>query len=142
MEELQNLGMAQVGLKQQIFQVYQVIIKVVVQEQIALPLYFLEDHLYLLTYLMSGMVLHGLQHLHKTLCLAREIHSVPPISNVLQNTENKYDSVTLSQQLIEIHRKGWTQEEFPFVMEQKGLTLVLPTYRKSIPAEAQESLEA
>ena len=35
--------MAQVGLKQQIFQVYQVIMTVVVQEQIALPLYFLED---------------------------------------------------------------------------------------------------
>ena len=48
----------------------------------------------------------------------------------------------MSQQLIEIHRKGWTQEEFPFVMEQKGLTLVLPTHRKSIAAEAQGSLEA
>jgi len=84
----------------------------------------------------------GLQHLHKTLCLAREIHPSPPINSELQNTENKYDSVTLSQQLIEIHRKGWTQNNFPFVMEQKGLTLVLPTHRKSIAAEAQESLEA
>lgn len=84
----------------------------------------------------------GLHHLHKTLCLAREIHPSPPINSELQNTENKYDSVMLSQQLIEIHRKDWTQEEFPFVMEQKGLTLVLPTHRKSIAAEAQESLEA
>ena len=85
---------------------------------------------------------NGLQHLHKTLCHAREIHPAPPINNELQNTENKYDSVTMSQQLIEIHHKGWTQEEFPFVMEQKGLTLVLPTHRKSIATEAQESLEA
>ena len=84
----------------------------------------------------------GLQHLHKTLCLAREIHPAPPIKNEAQSIENKYDSVTLSQQLIEIHRKGWTQEKFPFVMEQKGLTLVLPTHRKSIATEAQESLEA
>ncbi|MEC8401956.1 MAG: hypothetical protein VXZ16_05065 [Bacteroidota bacterium] len=84
----------------------------------------------------------GLQYLHKTRCLARKIHHTPPSKNELQNTENKHDTVIISQQLIEIHRKGWTQEEFPFAMEQKGLILVLPTHRKSMAAEAQESLEA
>ena len=34
---------------------------------------------------------NGLQHLHKTLCLAREIHPEPPSENELQNTGNKYD---------------------------------------------------
>ena len=59
--------------------------------------------------------LETLTHLHKTLCLIRNLtHPSPTLSiECKQNTESQINQVVLIQLLIELHRLGLTDEFFP-----------------------------
>lgn len=63
-----------------------------------------------------------LTHLHKTLCLIRNLPIPNPIVNVPQNTEKQVHQASLVQLIIEVHRLELIDELFPFVSHDKGVT--------------------
>ena len=61
-------------------------------------------------------------HLHKTLCLIRDLPT-PYSKNVnSQNTEKQVNQVVLIQLMIELHRLDLTDETFPFLGSDSGIT--------------------
>ena len=66
--------------------------------------------------------LETLTHLHKTLCLIRNLPTPPPSIQYKQNTQSQINQVVLIQLLIELHRLGLTDEFFPFVGHDSGIT--------------------
>lgn len=63
-----------------------------------------------------------LTHLHKTLCLLRDIPAPKPSIEGLQNAEKQVNQVLLIQLMIETHRLELTDELFPFVGRDSGVT--------------------
>ena len=66
--------------------------------------------------------LETLTHLHKTLCLIRNLPTPSSTNDTSQNTEKQITQVTLIQLMIELHRLGLTGETFPFVGHDSGVT--------------------
>ena len=66
--------------------------------------------------------LETLTHLHKTLCLIRDLPTPTSINDTSQNTEKQINQVTLIQLTIELHRLELTGESFPFVGHDSGVT--------------------
>lgn len=66
-----------------------------------------------------------LTHLHKTLCLIRDLPTPNPQINDIQNAEKQINQVVLIQLMIESHRLRLTDEVFPFVGRESGVTTQL-----------------
>ena len=66
-----------------------------------------------------------LTHLHKTLCLIRDLPTPNPQINDIQNAEKQINQVVLIQLMIESHRLRLTDEVFPFVGRDSGVTTQL-----------------
>ena len=66
--------------------------------------------------------LETLTHLHKTLCLIRNLPTPSSINNNSQNTEKQINQVVLIQLMIEVHRLELTGETFPFLGSDSGIT--------------------
>ena len=63
-----------------------------------------------------------LTHLHKTLCLIRDLPIPKATINAYQSAEKHINQVFLIQLLIEIHRLELTDELFPYVGHDSGVT--------------------
>ena len=63
-----------------------------------------------------------LTHLHKTLCLIWNLPTPIPAIERDQNTEKQVNKVVLIQLMIELHRLELTDEFFPFVGHDSGVT--------------------
>ena len=63
-----------------------------------------------------------LTHLHKTLCLIRNLPTPTPAIEEEQNTEKQVNQVILIQLMIELHRLELTDALFPFVGHESGVT--------------------
>lgn len=61
-------------------------------------------------------------HLHKTLCLIRNLPTLSPKESDSQNTEKHINQVVLIQLIIEFHRLELTDESFPYVGGDSGVT--------------------
>ena len=66
--------------------------------------------------------LETLTHLHKTLCLIRNLPTPSSINDNSQNTEKQINQVVLIQLMIEVHRLELTGETFPFLGSDSGIT--------------------
>lgn len=66
--------------------------------------------------------LETLTHLHKTLCLIRNLPTPSSTNNNSQNTEKQINQVVLIQLMIEVHRLELTGETFPFLGSDSGIT--------------------
>lgn len=62
-----------------------------------------------------------LTHLHKTLCIIRDLPTPIPTFEGIQNTEKQINQVILIQLIIELHRLKLTDELFPFVGHDSGV---------------------
>lgn len=63
-----------------------------------------------------------LTHLHKTLCLIRNLPTPISENSDFQNTEKQINQVVLIQLMIESHRLELTNESFPYVGVDSGVT--------------------
>ncbi|HCL46297.1 MAG TPA: hypothetical protein DHW55_03475, partial [Flavobacteriales bacterium] len=63
-----------------------------------------------------------LTHLHKTLCLIRDLPTPTLTFDETQNAEKQCNQVVLIQLMIESHRLRLTDEMFPFVGRDSGVT--------------------
>ena len=63
-----------------------------------------------------------LTHLHKTLCLIRNLTTPIPAIERDQNTEKHMNQGVLIQLIIELNRLELTDELFPFVGHDSGVT--------------------
>ena len=61
-------------------------------------------------------------HLHKTLCLIRDLPTPSSINDNSQNTEKQINQVVLIQLMIELNRLDLTGETFPFLGSDSGIT--------------------
>ena len=61
-------------------------------------------------------------HLHKTLCLIRDLPTPSSTNDNSQNTEKQINQVVLIQLMIELHRLDLTGETFPFLGSDSGIT--------------------
>ena len=61
-------------------------------------------------------------HLHKTLCLIRDLPTPSSINDNYQSTEKQTNQVVLIQLMIELHRLDLTGETFPFLGSDSGIT--------------------
>ena len=65
----------------------------------------------------------ALSHLHKTLCLIRNLPAPRPVQIENQYTDNHINQATLIQLMIESHRLGRTDVSFPFAAHASGVTM-------------------
>lgn len=63
-----------------------------------------------------------LTHLHKTLCLIRNLPTPISEKSDCQNTEKQINQVVLIKLIIEFHRLELTHESFPYVGVDSGVT--------------------
>ncbi len=63
-----------------------------------------------------------LTHLHKTLCLIRDLPTPTLTFDEKQNAEKQCNQVVLIQLMIEFHRLKVTDEMFPFLGRDSGVT--------------------
>ena len=61
-------------------------------------------------------------HLHKTLCLIRDLPTPSSINDNYQSIEKQTNQVVLIQLMIELHRLDLTGETFPFLGSDSGIT--------------------
>ena len=63
-----------------------------------------------------------LTHLHKTLCLIRNLPTPTLKESNFQNTEKQINQAVLIKLIIELHRLELTNESFPYVGGDSGVT--------------------
>ena len=80
-------------------------------------------------------------HLHKTLCLIRDLPTPSSINDNSQNTEKQINQVVLIQLMIEIHRLDLTGETFPFLGSDSGITARLSNGTQRSVAWSQDVRE-
>mgnify|MGYP006889504961 CR=1 FL=1 len=64
-------------------------------------------------------------HLHKTLCLIRDLPTPASTNDTIQNADKQINQVVLIQLMIELHRLELTGETFPFLGSDSGVTAQL-----------------
>lgn len=67
----------------------------------------------------------GLNHLHKTLCLIRDLPASSPVSEKSEHTDFHVNYTLLSQSLIELHRTDRIHHDTPFASLDAGVELRL-----------------
>jgi len=85
--------------------------------------------------------LETLTHLHKTLCLIRNLPTPFSINDNSQNTEKQVNQVVLIQLMIELHRLELTGENFPFMGSDSGIKARLSDGAQRSVAWSQEVRE-
>ena len=80
-------------------------------------------------------------HLHKTLCLIRDLPTPSSINDNSQNTEKQINQVVLIQLMIEIHRLDLTGETVPFLGSDSGITARLSNGTQRSVAWSQDVRE-
>ena len=80
-------------------------------------------------------------HLHKTLCLIRDLPTPSFTNDNSQNTEKQINQVVLIQLIIEFHRLELTGETFPFLGSDSGVTAQLSNGAQRSVAWSQDVRE-